>query len=132
MARSVISFDDGAMQIADEELQSVGEAAHAAVSAAQAAGVWITGGGFHTQQASIVHGDGLVEKSAFPETEAVLGGFSTIEVATDAEAREWARRTAAACRTPQEVRVIVDDPLVEDGGILTRAPCSLLGGAVPN
>jgi len=66
MARSVISFDDGAMQIADEELQSVGEAAHAVVSAAQAAGVWITGGGFHTQQASIVHGDGLVEKSAFP------------------------------------------------------------------
>jgi len=132
MARSVISFDDGAMQIADEELQSVGEAAHAVVSAAQAAGVWITGGGFHTQQASIVHGDGLVEKSAFPETEAVLGGFSTIEVATDAEAREWARRTAAACRTPQEVRVIMDDPLVEVDGTLTRAPRSLLGRAVPN
>jgi len=132
MARSVISFDDGAMQIADEELQSVGEAAHAVVSAAQAAGVWITGGGFHTQQASIVHGDGLVEKSAFPETEAVLGGFSIIEVATDAEAREWARRTAAACRTPQEVRVIMDDPLVEVDGTLTRAPRSLLGRAVPN
>ena len=112
MARSVISFDDGAMQIADEELQAVGEAAHAVVSAAQEAGVWIAGGGFHTQQASIVHGDGLVEKGAFPETKAVLGGFSIIEVATEAEALEWARRTAAACRTPQEVRVIMDDPLV--------------------
>jgi hypothetical protein len=128
----MISFDDGAIQIADEELQAVGEAAHAMMFAAQESGVWMTGGGFHTQQASIVHGDGLVEKSAFPEAKAVLGGCSIIEVATDAEALEWARRTAAACRTPQEVRMIMDDPLVEVGGILTRAPCSLLCGAVPN
>jgi len=132
MARYMISFDDGAMQIADDGLHAVGEAAHAVMFAAQEAGVWIAGGGFHTQQASIVHGDGLVEKGAFPETKAVLGGFSIIEVATEAEALEWARRTAAACRTPQEVRVIMDDPLVEVDGTLTRAPRSLLGGAVPN
>ena len=132
MARYMISFDDGAMQIADDGLHAAGEAAHAVMFAAQEAGVWIAGGGFHTQQASIVHGDGLVEKGAFPETKAVLGGFSIIEVATEAEALEWARRTAAACRTPQEVRVIMDDPLVEVDGTLTRAPRSLLGRAVPN
>jgi hypothetical protein len=39
MTRYLISFDDGAMVIPEQELPAVGEAAHAVVRAAQEAGV---------------------------------------------------------------------------------------------
>ncbi len=112
MKRYIISFDDGTMNIPDEDLEAVGAAAHAVVAAAQSAGVWIFGGGLHTQQASIVDVDGTIRLGEFPETKAVLGGFSLVEVATHEEALEWARQMAAACRCPQEVREIMYDPLV--------------------
>ncbi len=112
MKRYIISFDDGTMNIPDEDLEAVGAAAHAVVAAAQSAGVWIFGGGLHAQQASIVDIDGAIRLGEFPETKAVLGGFSLVEVATHEEALEWARQMAAACRCPQEVREIMYDPLV--------------------
>ena len=45
MTRYLISFDDGAMTIPEEDLPAVGEAAHTVVKAAQDARVWIFGGG---------------------------------------------------------------------------------------
>jgi hypothetical protein len=45
-----------------------------------------------------------------PETKAVVGGFSVLEVASQAEAVEWAARIAQGCRCAQEVREIMDDP----------------------
>lgn len=112
MARYLISFDDGAMQVAEEELAAVGEAAHAVVRAAQEAGVWIFGGGMQRQKASIVAPDGTVSDGAFPETKAVVGGFVIIDVPSHAAALEWARKFAVACRCAQEVREIMFDPLV--------------------
>lgn len=70
------------------------------------------GSGLLRQQASIVGTDGAITLGDFPETKAVLGGFSIVEVPTLAEALEWARRFAAACRCAQEVRVLMDDPEV--------------------
>lgn len=111
MQRYLISFDDGAMNhISDEDLPEVGEAAHAVVREAKAAGVWIFGGGLHTQQASIVATDGTVTDGPYPETKAVLGGLSIIEVPSREEAVQWAAKFAAACRCPQEVREIMYDP----------------------
>jgi len=50
MPRYIISFDDGSMDhIPDEELPSVGEAAHKVLREAKAAGVWIFGGGIQRQ-----------------------------------------------------------------------------------
>ena len=109
--RYLISFDDGAMNhISEEDLPEVGEAAHAVVREAKAAGVWIFGGGLHTQQASIVATDGTVTDGPYPETKAVLGGFSILEVPSRDEALQWAAKIAAACRCPQEVREIMYDP----------------------
>lgn len=112
MERYLISFDDGAMDhIAEADFPAVGDASHAVVKQAKDAGVWIFGGGLERQQASIVATDGTVTDGPFPETKAVVGGFSIIEVATRAEALEWAARIAAACRCAQEVREIMFDPL---------------------
>ena len=111
MPRYLISFDDGSMDhIPAEDWPAVGEASHAVVAAAKEAGVWIWGGGVERQRASVVGTDGTVTDGPFPETKAVVGGFSILEVADHAAALEWAARIAEACRCPQEVREIMFDP----------------------
>ena len=112
MTRYLISFDDGAMSFAEEEMPAVDEAAHAVVRDAQEAGVWVFGGGVASQRASLVATDGSVTDGAYPETKAVVGGFAIVEVPDREQALEWAARFAAACRCPQEVREILADPLV--------------------
>ncbi len=111
MARYLISFDDGAMaHIPDEDWPSVGEASHAVVREAKAARVWIHGGGVEQQQAIIVGTDGVAVDGPSPETKAVIGGFSILEVPTREDALQWAAKIAVACRCPQEVRKLMDDP----------------------
>jgi len=109
--RYLVSFDDGSMDhIPDGDWPAVGEASHAVVQEAKDAGVWIWGGGVERQQASIVGTDGTVVDGPDPETKAVIGGFSIIEVSSREEALAWAARFAAACRCAQEVREIGFDP----------------------
>ena len=111
MTQYLISFDDGSMDhISAEDLPAVGEAAHNVFREATAAGVWIFGGGILRQQASYVGTDGTVTDGPVPETKAVVGGFSVIDVPTRDDALTWAAKIAAACRCPQEVREIGDDP----------------------
>ncbi|MFE7504773.1 YciI family protein [Promicromonospora sp. NPDC057488] len=110
MPRYLISFDDGAMTFPQEDLPAVAEASHAVVQAAKDAGVWIFGAGLERQQASVVATDGTVTDGPFPETKAVLGGFSILEVADRDEALEWAARIAEGCRCAQEVRELMYDP----------------------
>jgi hypothetical protein len=113
MTRYLISFDDGSMDhISEDELSEVGEAAHAVVREAQDAGVWIFGGGVEHQRATVVAPEGTATGGPDPETKAVIGGFSIIEVASREEAVDWAARFARACRCAQEVREIMYDPLV--------------------
>jgi hypothetical protein len=111
MPRYLISFDDGSMDhIPDEDWPAVGESAHAVLQEAKEAGVWIFGGGVERQQATIVGTDGAVADGPVPETKAVIGGFSIIEVPSRADAVNWASRFARACRCAQEVREIGYDP----------------------
>ena len=111
MPRYLISFDDGSMDhIPAEDWPTVGEASHAVVRENKQAGAWIYGGGVVRQQASIVATDGSVADGPLPETKAVIGGFSIIEVASRDEALAWAAKIAEACRCAQEVREIMDDP----------------------
>ena len=111
MERYLVSFDDGSMDhIPDEDWPAVGEASHAVVAEAKAAGIWIWGGGIERQRASIVGTDGSVTEGPSPETKAVIGGFSIIEVASREEALGIAARIAEACRCAQEVREIMFDP----------------------
>ncbi len=111
MPRYLISFDDGSMDhISEADLPAVGDAAHAVVREAKAAGVWIFGGGILRQQSALVATDGRVTAGPVPETKAVIGGFSIIQVASREQALVWAARFAAACRCTQEVREIMFDP----------------------
>ncbi|MET8632632.1 YciI family protein [Streptomyces sp. NPDC004680] len=110
MTRYLISFDDGAMTFPEEELPEVAEASHEVARKAQDAGVWVFGGGLERQQASVVATDRTVTNGPYPETKAVLGGFSIIDVPTREDALEWAAKIAAACRCAQEVREIMADP----------------------
>jgi hypothetical protein len=111
MPRYLISFDDGSMDhIPEADLPAVSESAHAVVRQAKAAGVWIFGGGVLRQQSSIVATDGTISDGPVPETKAVIGGFSIIEVPSREEALVWAARIARACRCAQEVREIGFDP----------------------
>lgn len=52
----------------------------------------------------------MISDGALPETKAVIGGFSIIEVSSREEALVWAARFAKACRCAQEVREIAFDP----------------------
>jgi hypothetical protein len=111
MPRYLISFDDGSMDhIPKEDWPSVGEASHKVVREAKAAGIWIFGGGVQRQQSTIAATDGIITVGPVPETKAVIGGFSIIEVSSHEEALVWAARIAAACRCAQEVREIMFDP----------------------
>ncbi len=111
MARFLISFDDGSMDhIREEDWGVVGEASHAVVREAEAAGVWIFGGGLRRQRATVVETDGTISDGAEPGTKAMVGGFAVLEVPSRAEALLWAGRIAAGCRCAQEVREIMGDP----------------------
>ncbi len=110
VTRYLISFDDGAMTFPEEDFPAVADAAHAVVREAKNAGVWIFGGGLLRQRASIVATDGTVADGPDPETKAVVGGFSIVDVPAREQALEWAAKIAAACRCAQEVREIMDDP----------------------
>ena len=112
MPRYFISFDNGTMHIPDGALEEMSHDAHAVKFDAQAAGVWVTGGGFFTQRATIAHPDGTMSDGAEPEIKAVLGGFVVLELPDRDAAHHWALRIAKACRCPQDVRVLIDDPLV--------------------
>lgn len=111
MPRYLISFDDGSMDhIPDADWPAVGEAAHRVVREAKAAGVWIFGAGIQRQQSTMVGCDGTITSGPMPETKAVIGGFSIIEVPTREAALDWAARIAESCRCTQEVREIMFDP----------------------
>ncbi|HSJ29453.1 MAG TPA: YciI family protein [Acidimicrobiia bacterium] len=112
MTRYLISFDDGSMVIPEEDLPEVAAAAYAVVEEAKSAGVWVFGGGLESQRASVVAIDGMVTVGPYPETKAVLGGFSIVDVGSREEALEWAAKLAAACRCAQEVREILPDDRV--------------------
>jgi hypothetical protein len=112
MTRYLISFDDGAMTFPEEELPDVAEAAHKVLREAKHAGVWVFGGGLMRQRASIVATDGTITDGPYPETKAVIGGFSVVDVPSREEALAWAAKFADACRCAQEVREIMFDPEV--------------------
>ena len=112
MPQYLISFDEGTMIIADEDMAEVTKDAGEVVNEARDAGVWVFGGGLESQRASIVATDGTVTDGPYPETKEVLGGFAVVDVPTRGEALEWAAKIAAACRCPQDVRELLPDPTV--------------------
>jgi hypothetical protein len=110
MAEYLISFDDGWMTFAEEELPDVADAVRVVREQAKDAGVWVFSGGLATQRASVVATDGTVTDGPYPETKEVIGGFAVVDVPSRQAALEWAARLAAACRCAQEVREFLPHP----------------------
>ena len=102
------------MKFPEKDLPAVGAAAHAIMREAIAAGVWIIGGGFKGYFPQVVGIDGSVTPGPITETAAHIGGFSVINVKSEAEALRWAKKIAVACRCAQEIRIIMDDPEQDD------------------
>lgn len=110
MTKYLISFPSDAMVVSEEDFPAVVEESHAVIEAAKAAGVYVFGGGIDESVGPVrVAGDGTVTDGTYPGSE-LRGGFTVLEVPTRAEALEWARRIAVACRCAQEVREFGYDP----------------------
>jgi hypothetical protein len=109
MTRYLISFDEDAMDhIPEEEMPAVADAAHAVISEAQAAGVWIFAGGMDEGVDPVtVAGDGTVTAGVHP-----FGGITILDVPSHEEALSWAAKIAAACRCAQAVSAFGRDPAV--------------------
>jgi hypothetical protein len=111
MALYLISFDEGWMVNQDHpDLPAIGRDVQDVCDAAEAAGVWVFGGGLLPQVATTVSPDGVVTDGPFPETKEVIGGFAVVDVATREQAHDWASKLAAACRCNQEVRELMAEP----------------------
>lgn len=108
MTKYLISFPSGVMQVAEGEWAQVVEDAHRIVHDMKAAGVYVFGGGIDEEVDPLtVAADGSVTGPTYGRLD---GGLTIIDVETEEQAIEWARRTAVACRCPQELRRFQEDP----------------------
>ena len=124
MTQYVILFDDGDMQISDEDLPEVAEASQAVVREARAAGAWVFGAGLQHQVPSVVATDGTVTDGPYPESKEHLGGFAVVDVASREEALRWAAKLAVACRCAQQVLELLPelDPREVGAHLARRRP----------
>jgi hypothetical protein len=111
MTKYLISFPGAAMDIPDDQWSAVGEAAHAVIREAKAAGVYVFGGGINEDVAPLmVAADGTVTKETYPQTKEFDGGFCVLELPSRELAVEWAAKIARSCRCSQELREFQYDP----------------------
>jgi hypothetical protein len=109
MTKYLITFPSGAMDLTGTDIESVGRESRAVIVEAQAAGVYVFGGGIDEDVAPVrVHGDGSVTEGGYRPLD---GGFTVLELPSREEAERWAAKIAAACRCPQELREFMYDPL---------------------
>jgi hypothetical protein len=111
MTKYLISFPAPAMDVPEEDLAAVGEAARAVVRDAKRAGVYVFAGGINEAVApTMVADDGSVTNGTYPQTREFNGGFCVLELPSRTTAVEWAARLARACRCSQELREFQYDP----------------------
>jgi hypothetical protein len=107
----LISFPASAMDIRDEDMAAVGEAAHAVMREAKAAGIYVFGGGINADVApQLVAADGSVTNATYPQSREFDGGFCVLELPSREAAVQWAAKIAKACRCSQELREFGYDP----------------------
>jgi len=109
MTKYLISFPSEAMVLTDDEFPAVVSESHTVIEEAKAAGVYVFGGGIDENvDPVLVSADGSVSAGTYPGSE-LKGGFTVLELPTRADAVEWARKIAAACRCSQELREFMYD-----------------------
>jgi hypothetical protein len=110
MTKYLISFPSEAMVLTDEEFPVVVAESHAVIEEAKAAGVYVFGGGIAEKvDPVLVSAGGSVSTEIYPGSK-LNGGFTVLELPTRADAIEWARKIAVACRCSQELREFMYDP----------------------
>lgn len=111
MTKFLISFPASAMRVPAEDMAAVGEAARTVVREAKAAGIYVFAGGINSEVAStMIAADGSGTRATYPQTTEFDGGFCVLELASRAEAVQWAAKLATACRCAQELREFHVDP----------------------
>lgn len=111
MTKYLISFPVPAMDISNEDMADVGEAAHAVIREAKNAGVYVFGGGINEDVAPLmVAANGTVTNETYPQTKEFDGGFCVLELPSREVAVNWAAKIAEACRCSQELREFQYDP----------------------
>jgi hypothetical protein len=99
------------MDVPEEDLAEVGEAARAVIREAKRAGVYVFGGGINEDVAPLmIAADGAVTNETYPQTKEFNGGFCVLELPSRDAAIEWAAKIAKACRCSQELREFGYDP----------------------
>lgn len=111
MTKYLLTFPASAMNVPAEDLAAVGDAAHAVMREAKAAGVYVFSGGINTGVAPVtVAADGTVAHETYPQTRALDGGFCVLSLPSREAAVAWAAKFARACRCAQELREFGYDP----------------------
>ena len=111
MPRYLISFNDGAMDVPEEDLPEVGKAGHTVIQEAKDAGVFVFAGGLdYDLEHAVVAVNGTVTDDPYPQSKELIGGVTIVDVPTHKAALEWAAKIAAACRCAQDVRTFMHDP----------------------
>ena len=111
MTKYLISFPGPAMDIPDEDMAAVVEAAHAVIRDAKETGAYVFGGGINEDVAPLmVAADGTVTNETYPQTKEFDGGFCVLELPSREAAVQWAAKIAKACRCSQELREFQYDP----------------------
>ena len=105
---SVWHDDDYEVDFTTPEAQRIGAQVGAFNEEVMAAGAWVFAGGLEPANTARVcrpdAGQVLVMDRPYAETKEPMGGFWAIEVPDEDTAMDWARRAAAACEGPVEVR----------------------------
>jgi len=111
MTKYLISFPESAMDISEEDMTAIADAAHAVIREAKDAGVYVFGGGINKEvSALMVAADGSVRDETYPQTKEFDGGFCVLDLPSRETAVQWAAKIAKACRCSQELREFRYDP----------------------
>jgi hypothetical protein len=105
---SVWHDEDYVVDFSGDDLQRLAAQVGAFNDEVQAAGAWVFAGGLNpASSATVVRvtaGELSMTDGPYAESKEVMGGFWVIEVPDLDAALEWARKGAAACEGPVEVR----------------------------
>ncbi len=105
---SVWHDEDYEVDFSGEEMQRIGAQVGAFNTDVQAAGAWVFAGGLQPgRSATVVRstgGDVSMTDGPYAESKEIMGGFWVIDAPDLDAALEWARKGAAACEGPVEVR----------------------------
>ena len=105
MTKYLISFPGSAMNIPNDDMAAVGQAARGVMREAKDAGVYVFSGGINEDVApQMVAADGTVTDETYPQTKEFDGGFCVLELTSHEAAVQWAAKLAKACRCSQELR----------------------------